>query len=63
MLSSEGTALETRSSAVEEDLRFTIPEHPAVRKFDTITVLFLPSEARETMGARVGIRQFELLPR
>jgi hypothetical protein len=63
LLSSEAAAYESRSSPVEEDLTFTIPEHAAVRKFDTITVLFLPSAARETMGARVGIRQFELLPR
>jgi hypothetical protein len=63
MLSSEALEGSYRSSPVEEDLTFAVPQHPAVREFDTITVLFFPSAVRDTMGARVGIRQFELLPR
>jgi hypothetical protein len=63
MLSSEPPEFAYKPKPVEEDLTFTIPQHPAVRAFDTITVLFFPSGARETMGARVGIGQFELLPR
>lgn len=63
MLTSEPPAFTSKSSPVEEDLTFAIPQHPAMRQFDTITVLFFPSEVRDTTGARVGIRQFELLPR
>lgn len=62
MLSSETPEFTYKSSPVEEDLRFAIPQHPAAREFDTITVLFFPSAVRDTTGARVGIRQFELLP-
>ena len=63
MLSSEPPEFTYKASPVEEDLTFAIPPHPAVREFDTITVLFFPSAVRDTAGARVGIRQFELLPR
>lgn len=63
MLSSEPPEFAYKASPVEEDLTFAIPQHPALRQFDTITVLFFPSEVRDTTGARVGIRQFELLPR
>jgi hypothetical protein len=48
---------------VEEELTFAIPRHAAVRKFDEITVVYFPAEARATLGARVGIEQFELEPR
>jgi hypothetical protein len=63
MLSSEPPAFSYKGTPVEEDLMFTIPQNPAAREFDTITVLFFPSAVRDTTGARVGIRQFELLPR
>ncbi|HZZ40677.1 MAG TPA: hypothetical protein VFE06_16200 [Acidobacteriaceae bacterium] len=63
MLTSEAPQFAYKSSPVDEDLTFAIPQHPAMRQFDTITVLFFPSAVRDTTGARVGIRQFELLPR
>lgn len=63
MLSSEPPEFALKASPVEEDMKFAIPLHTALRQFDTITVLFFPSEVRDTSGARVGIRQFELLPR
>lgn len=63
MQSSEPPEFVYKSSPIEEDMTFAIPQHPALRQFDTITVLFFPSAARDTTGARVGIRQFELLPR
>jgi len=63
MLSSEPPEFSYKASPVEEDLTFTIPQHPAAREFDTITVLFFPSPVRDTSGAHVGIVQFELMPR
>jgi len=63
MLSSEPPEFTYKASPVEEDVTFAIPPHPALREFDTITVLFFPSAVRDTTGARVGIEQFELLPR
>lgn len=48
---------------VNEEVKFTIPERRAIRKFDDITVFFFPDEQRVTLGARVGIQQFELMPR
>jgi hypothetical protein len=63
MLSSEPPEFTYKGSPVEEDLTFVIPQQPAMREFDTITVLFFPPAVRDTAGARVGIRQFTLLPR
>jgi hypothetical protein len=48
---------------LDEEVTFAIPAHTAVRKFDQITVLFFPAAERATLGARVGIEQFELEPR
>lgn len=39
------------------------PARGGVRKFDEITVFFFPDAGRLTLGTRVGIEQFELLPR
>jgi hypothetical protein len=63
MQSSEPPDFAYKASPVEEDLTFAIPQNPAMRRFDTITVLFFPSSVRDTLSARVGIRQFALLPR
>lgn len=63
MLSSEPPEFAYKANPVEEDLTFAIPPNSALREFDTITVLFFPSAMRDTVSARVGVRQFELLPR
>lgn len=52
-----------KTAAIDEVLTFSIPVHAGIVKFDQITVLLFPGEERATFGARVGIRQFELLPR
>lgn len=63
IVSSEfGHFSDQKSSPVEEDVIFTIPSHPQIQRFDEITVLFFPVAERSTLGARVGIRQLELLP-
>jgi hypothetical protein len=48
---------------VNEEVKFAIPGRRTIRKFDDITVFFFPVEQRATLGARVGIQQFELIPR
>ncbi len=63
IVSTEESRFTFKVSPIDEDLTFPIPVHSGLRKFDEITVLFFPGEERSTLGARVGIRQFELLPR
>jgi hypothetical protein len=63
IVSTEPDHFSVKSSPVEEDVTFTMPPHPPITNFDEITVLFFPAVERSTLGARVGIRQFELLPR
>ena len=48
---------------MSEELRYAIPARGGLKKFDEITVIFFPDEQRMTIGARVGIQQFELVPR
>lgn len=63
ILSTEADHFFFKTSPVDEELTFTIPPHARINRFDEITVLFFPAEERSTLGAKVGIRQFELLPR
>jgi len=51
-----------KARPVEDELRFAIPDHPGVPKFDEITVFYFPDAQRSTLGARIGIEQFELQP-
>jgi hypothetical protein len=50
-------------SPVDEVLRFAVPSHGAIRKFDQITVVYLPGAEHWQVGAKVAITQFELVPR
>ena len=52
-----------KSTPVTDVIRYAIPERRAIGKFDGITVLFFPDATRATLGARIGIQQFELMPR
>ncbi len=52
-----------KSSAVTDVIRYAIPGRRVIGKFDGITVLFFPDATRATLGARIGIQQFELMPR
>jgi hypothetical protein len=63
IVSTEGEHFSFKGNPVEEELRFAIPARGGVRKFDEITVFFFPGTERLTLGARVGIEQFELMPR
>ncbi|HEY4379371.1 MAG TPA: hypothetical protein VGN01_03435 [Acidobacteriaceae bacterium] len=48
---------------VKEVLRFPIPSARGVRRFDTITVLFLPAYPHSRTGAKVSVDSFELIPK
>jgi hypothetical protein len=52
-----------KSSPAGETLRFPIPTPAKLRKFDEITVMFLPDDANYDSGSKVAIDQFELIPR
>jgi hypothetical protein len=52
-----------KTAPVEETLRFAIPSHPSIRKFDEITLIVVPDVARQKTGARIAIEEFDFLPR
>ena len=51
------------TSPASETLRFPIPLPSKIRKFDEVTVLFLPDEESYRVGPKIAIQQFQLLPR
>jgi hypothetical protein len=63
IVSTEPQNFSIKVNPVHEDLTFAIPAGRGIRKFDEITVFFFPDEQRSTLGARVGIEQFELMPK
>ena len=63
ILSSEPGLFTVKSAPAEEVLRFLIPGHPTVSKFDEITVFFLPDVGHFEVGPKIAIQQFVLLPR
>ena len=63
VVSSEANQFLVKLSPVEEVLRYAIPSRAAIRKFDRITVLYLPGAEHWQTGAKIAIKQFELIPR
>lgn len=63
IVSTEDEHFSLKVNPVSDELSFTMPQRRTISKFDEITVLFYPNSERVTLGARVGIRQFELVPR
>jgi len=61
--SSEGGQFAVKIAPVEETLRFVVPSHAALHKFDQITVVYLPGAEHWQTGAKIAIEQFELIPR
>jgi hypothetical protein len=51
------------SSPSFKTIRFPIPDHPSIRKFDEITVELIPDEEHSQQAPKLAIEQFELLPR
>jgi hypothetical protein len=52
-----------KSSPAAETLNFPIPNPARIRKFDEITIMFLPDSANYDVGPKVAIQQFQLIPR
>lgn len=52
-----------KSAPASETLKFPIPTPAKLRKFDQITVMFLPDESNYDTGSKVAIDQFQLMPR
>jgi hypothetical protein len=52
-----------KPSPVSETLRFPVPAQPKIRRFNAITVVFMPASVRSIVGAKVSIQQFEMIPR
>ena len=63
IVSTEADHFAIKVNPVSDEVTFAIPERRAIRRFDEVTVFFFPDAERATLGARVGIQQFELMPR
>jgi hypothetical protein len=46
-----------------QTLRFAIPHSSAMRRFNEIRVIFTPDPTQAEVGARIAVKQFELVPR
>jgi len=51
------------TSPASETLRFPVPLAAKIRKFDEVTVVFLPDEESYQVGPKIAIQEFQLLPR
>jgi hypothetical protein len=63
ILSSDPSRFAVKSAPVHETLRFAIPAHSSLKKFDELTLVVMSDPLRLDMGARIAIAQFELQPR
>lgn len=63
IVSTEAGHFAFKASPLDEEVTFAIPARGGLKSFDAITVFFFPAEERATLGARIGIEQFELKPR
>jgi hypothetical protein len=63
VISTEPSRFSVKSSPVQEILRFSVPDHPRIDRFDEITVIFFPDSERAVAGAKIALEEFELLPR
>ena len=62
VVSTEPDRFAVKSSPVSEVLHFPIPEHSKIAEFDEITIVFFPDSERPYTGAKIAIKQFDLLP-
>jgi hypothetical protein len=63
VVSTESSHFAVKSSPLPEVLRFPIPNHSRIEKFDEITIVFFPDSERPYTGAKIAIKQFDLVPR
>lgn len=63
IVSTEPSHFTMKSSPVPEVLHFPIPNHSRIEEFDEITIVFFPDAERPYTGAKIAIKQFDLVPR
>jgi hypothetical protein len=63
VVSTEPDRFAVKSSPVSEVLHFPIPNHTRIEEFDEITIVFFPDAERPYTGAKIAIKQFDLVPR
>lgn len=63
VVSTEPSRFTVKSSPVPEVLHFPIPNHSRIAEFDEITIVFFPDAERPYTGAKIAIKQFDLVPR
>jgi hypothetical protein len=60
--SSEAPIFSLSRPPVEETLRFMIPAHVRIKRFDELSVVLQPSLERSLGGVKIAVREFRLLP-
>jgi hypothetical protein len=63
IVSSEADQIPINRPPVKEILRFPISRSTTMRRFNEITIVFLPAKERARGGAKVSIQSFTLIPR
>jgi len=63
IVSTEPGQFFVKTKPAYETLRFAVPADATLRKFNEITVLFLPDIEHTYVAPRIAIQQFELFPR
>jgi hypothetical protein len=63
VVSTEPSRFAVKSSPVPEVLHFPIANHSRIAEFDEITIVFFPDAERPYTGAKIAIKQFDLVPR
>jgi hypothetical protein len=63
IVSTEPGHFTVKSSPVTEVLNFPVLSGAKIKQFDEITVIFFPDSERPNTGAKIAIKQFDLIPR
>jgi hypothetical protein len=61
--SSRADTISLNRPPVDEILRFPIPRSKTIRRFNEITVMFVPAQERARAGAKISIQSFTLIPK
>jgi hypothetical protein len=63
IVSTEPGRFTVKSSPATEVLNFPVLSGAKIQQFDEITVIFFPDSERPNTGAKIAIKQFDLIPR
>jgi hypothetical protein len=61
IVSTEPGQFTVKSLPAPEVLSFAVPAGPKIQRFDEITVIFFPGTERPNRGAKIAIKQFDLI--